>query len=519
MEQPSTPGTPRCPSSADRCAAGRDGGSISVLAVFLYLLFSIIGLGLITVSQIHIKFSGWKKDLALLGFAAESGIKQGVEALAARFAAAASPEVLAEEVYLALKADAEAGGTAVIERLAGAAGSLAAKGGDEGLSWEYGTRFAGGRSTAVDGFFISDNRGCVDATGTLAHRLPRKTASLEFSLRAAAGRVPLFLFPFLIAADADPEKEALLRNDPNLAFAGGSKNDLRPSVTFAGASILPSDPEPLLKKALQIKLFSPDRLTRAEVRLALGLEMVDEPIPEGVYLVRNTNGLGGIYVQGDLRRIILAIENGWQDVFFTQGENAWCLKFQPVPGKTVFRSPAGTEEFDRAPLGIIMIAGQVESLGGGTVDPAGVPTLQTGDPVPSILGGVSLTIVSTDEIEISSHLVQEGVRWTDSIPYLKDSTSQLSVWAGGNLTLNSAARELHVQASLTSGKKIALADSGKSIILAGGLQAAAFETGPNRMTIVPDDRALSPERISGDVPRTAVPLLLVLSFRPLQWNE
>lgn len=519
MRYPCMRGTPLWPLIADGRRVRRQTGSISVMAVFLYLLFTIIGLGLIAVSQLYTKFSGLKKDLSLLGFAAESGIKLGYESLAARLGAVSGPVPVTDEEVLALKTDSEAGGDAVIERLAGSADSLAGKGGDGDQSWEFALRFSGGRSTAHDGFFVSDSRGSVDSTGTIAHRLPRKRASLEFSLRAAAGRIPLFLFPFLIAADPDPEKEDILRNDPNLTFAGAAGSDMRPGVAFAGASVLPSDPEPLLKKALQVKLFSPDRLTRAEVRSALGLEMVDEPVPEGVYLVRNTNGLGGVYVQGDLRRIILAVENGWQDIFFTQGENAWCLKFKPMPGSTVFRSPSGTEEFDQAPLGIIMIAGAVESLGGGTVDAAGIPALQTGDPVPSILRGISLTIVATDRIEISSHLVQEGVRWTESIPYLKDSTSQLSIWAGGNLTLNPASREIHVQASLTSGTKIALAGSGKSAVVAGGLQAAAFELGPNRMTIVPDGRALSPEWISADVPRTAVPLLLVLSLRPLQWND
>jgi hypothetical protein len=519
MRRPCMRGTPRWPFIADERRPRRVTGSISVMAVFLYLLFTIIGLGLIAVSQLYTKFSGLKKDLSLLGFAAESGIKLGYESLAGRLGAVSGPVLLPDEEVLALKTDSEAGGDAVITRLAGSADSLSGKGGDGDQAWEFALRFSGGRSTAHDGFFVSDSRGSVDSTGTIAHRLPRKKASLEFSLRAAAGRIPLFLFPFLIAADPDPEKEDFLRSDPNLTFAGAAKSDVRPGVAFAEASVLPSDPEPLLKKALQIKLFSPDRLTRAEVRSALGLEMVDEPVPEGVYLVRNTNGLGGVYVQGDLRQIILAVENGWQDIFFFQAENAWCLKFKPAPGSTVFGSPSGTEEFDRAPLGIIMVAGKVQSLGGGTVDAAGIPALQTGDPVPSVLRGVSLTIVATEEIEISSHLVQEGVRWTDSIPYLKDSTSQLSVWAGGNLTMNSAARELHVQASLTSGKKIALAGSGKSAVVAGGLQARAFELGPNRMTIVPDGRVLSTERMPGDVPRTAVPLLLILALRPIQWND
>lgn len=513
------PGTQRWPATADRREPRRERGSISVLAVFLYLLFSIIGLGLIAVSQIYTKFSGLKKDLVLLGFAAESGIKQGYGDMVARLGAAAGPAVLTEEETLALEAASAAGSGAIIERLIGPAASLSGSGGDGSEVWEFGATFRGGRCAAQDGFFVSDDRGSVDSTGTLAYRLPRKKASLEFSLRAAAGRVPLSLFPFLIASDAGPEAEALIRNDPNISFAGAAKNDIRPRPAFVGGSALPTDFEPLLKKALQVKIFSTDKLTRAEVRAALGLEMADEPVPEGVYLVRNTNGLGGIYVQGDLQEMILAIENGWQDIFFMQAGNAWILKFKPAIGRTTFISPAATEEFVHTPLGIVMIAGKVESLGGGTVDESGVPARQTGDPVPAVLNGVSLTIVSTDRVAISSHLVQEGVRWTDGIPYLKDSSSRLTVWAGGDLSLNPEGKELHVQGSLTSGKKIAISGLGGNLVLAGGLQAGGLELGANRMTVVPDERDLSPERGIGDGPRTAVPLLFVLGLRPLRWND
>lgn len=519
MRQPFMPGTRLWPAAADRGEPRRERGSISVLAVFLYLLFSIIGLGLIAVSQIYTKFSGLKKDLVLLGFAAESGIKQGYDALAARLSAAAGPAVLTDEEYLALEAAYAAGGGAILERLIGPASSLSGSGADGSQAWKSGATFLGGRSTALDGFFVSDDRGSVDSTGTLAHRLPRKKASLEFSLRAAAGRVPLSLFPFLIASDSGPEAEAIIRNNPDISIAGAAKNDIRLRPAFAGSSVLPTDFEPLLKKALQVKLFSTDTLTRAEVRAALGLEMVDEPVPEGVYLVRNTNGLGGIYVQGDLQEMILAIENGWQDIFFTQGEKAWCLKFKPAIGRTTFVSPAATEEFDHTPLGIVMVAGKVESLGGGTVDGNGIPSLQAGDPVPSVLNGVSLTIVSTDRVEISSHLVQEGVRWRDGIPYLKDSSSRLTVWTGGDLSLAGGGKEIHVQGSLTAGKKAAVSGLGGTLVLAGGLQAGGLELGANRLTVVPDERDVSPEYSIGDGPRTAVPLLFVLGLRPLRWND
>jgi hypothetical protein len=102
---------------------------------------------------------------------------------------------------------------------------------------------------------------------------------------------------------------------------------------------------------------------------------------------------------------------------------------------------------------------------------------------------------------------------------LKDSSAKLSIWAGGDLTLAPAGKEIQVHAALTAGKKLAVSGSGKSLILAGGLQAGGLELGGNRMTVVPDERDLAPGLASGDAPRTAVPLLIVLALRPLRWND
>ena len=78
-----------------------------------------------------------------------------------------------------------------------------------------------------------------------------------------------------------------------------------------------------------------------------------------------------------------------------------------------------------------MVNGNIASLGGGTVGPDATLTLTEGTDAPSILSGVSLTIVSAGETVISTHLVQEGVRWTDGLPYIKDSTAQLFLYASG----------------------------------------------------------------------------------------
>ena len=56
--------------------------------------------------------------------------------------------------------------------------------------------------------------------------------------------------------------------------------------------LIPSDATPQLAETLRIKIFSPDKLTVYQLRQALGLPLVNEPVPDGVYLIVNDAGLG-----------------------------------------------------------------------------------------------------------------------------------------------------------------------------------------------------------------------------------
>ena len=302
-------------------------------------------------------------------------------------------------------------------------------------------------------------------------------------------------------------------------------------MNFAEESAIPGAADPLLKKALNIGLFTPGKPTRAELRAALGLEMVDEPVPEGVYLVHSEAALGGIYVQGDMDEIILAIEAGFQVISFRRGIDTWLLKFSPAQSQTFFVSPLESLTFNRVPLGIIMVNGRIHSLGGGIINAAGEAELKLDEAIPCILRGVSLTIVSSDEVKLSSHLIHECVKWLDGIPYLKDSTSQLMIYANGRdfmdetekagkILINpNAPAELKLQATLTAKNSIEIGGTQKTIALAGGLQAGNVSINGNTFMILPDERMLSTDIIPVNSPSTTSPLLVILSFRPLQWNE
>jgi hypothetical protein len=180
---------------------------------------------------------------------------------------------------------------------------------------------------------------------------------------------------------------------------------------------------------------------------------------------------------------------------------------------------------------MILINGAVQSLGGGIMGPGGFPTIVTDAAIPSLLRGVSLTIVASDKMTITSHLVQQGVKWIGSIPYLKDSTSQLILYASGRDLVEgqetagqvvigpNAPREIALQASITAKNGFVSEGGSKTILVAGGIQTKSIALNGSDLTVVPDDRLRDPSRIPDHAPATTRPLLAVLSLRPLRWSD
>lgn len=295
--------------------------------------------------------------------------------------------------------------------------------------------------------------------------------------------------------------------------------------------MIPDDVGPLLSQALNIKIFSPEDLSTAELRAALGLEPTRDPIPEGVYLIKNDLGLGGVYVHGDVQEMVLAVEAGYQIISFRQNEETWTLKFNPARSQTEFSAPSGTLAYELVPLGIVMVNGRIESLGGGIPNSTGAPSLVRDEVVPSLLQGISLTIVSSDQTAISSHLVDQGLRWQNGIPYLKDSTSQLVVYSTGkdfwsdedrqgNILIDAnAPNEIKIQASIAARDGFIIEGNSKTLSLVGGLQTSSLDVHGNILKITPDERLLANMLIPQLSPVTTYPLLFILGLTAVQWNE
>ena len=256
-----------------------------------------------------------------------------------------------------------------------------------------------------------------------------------------------------------------------------------------------------------------------------------DPVPDGVYLIENDLGLGGIFVQGSLDEMILAVRGDAQIVVFRAGEAEWRLEWSPAGSRTEFAAPQGSRYYDLVPLPLLFVNGALAALGGGTIGPDGRVDMCFDGRTPAVLNGVDLTIVSADRVTIATHLILEGVRWQDGIPYSKGSEAQLAILAagrdavtgerteGGISVSDGAPANLKLQASLTAAAGgFGIEGPARSVELLGALHADAYAGNGSRLTLYRDDRAAA-----GGFPRiaplTAEPQLAVYALKVLAWRE
>jgi len=511
--------------------AGRKSGSVTLVVVFVYFIFSAIGLGLFMLARLHRQWSLTGRDSLLLSTAAENGARAAIGEMGMTLAGRSFPLNLTGEEYEILRSAARAGGTEPLEASLGCGLPLTISGRGGAAEWTAGLGFSPERVTEDGSCFTAAYRGTIDSRGWLTGRARTKRTYLEIEMSVMAGHVHLSAFPFLLAGEKGPEQAADLIAGNSLVLAPPEGVRGRLPAAATERSLIPSNAGPLLAEALKIKIFSPADLTIARIRQALGLEPSPDPVPDGVYLIVDDLGLGGVFVQGDVEEMLLAAAEGRQYIQFLLEEGAWRIWFNPNEPRTEFFGPEDRRSFDLRPLPIVLVNGSVASLGGATVDGLGNLTLSTATETPAILAGLPLTIVSSGETVISSHLVQEGVRWTDGIPYLKDTKAQLFLFASGSDFLTgsktngrvrigaSGPDDLYLQAAVTARDGFRLDGSGKNIILSGSLQAGGLEAGTNRLSIRPDDRLLSPLSSPASAPRSTEPVLFISGWEALRWTD
>jgi hypothetical protein len=507
-------------------------GTMTLITAFLFFIFSALGLSLIYLSQIHLKTSGFKKNSTLIEYAAENGIKQGFNNLLSLLAEAPSPAVLSPEEFNELRENARSHGTKIIEEFLGLKLPFLISDSWEKLSWKSSMNCTLERIVEEENYFRSMYKISIDSEGMLHNLVPKRKSTLSASLGILAGQLPLPSLPFLVDKKLKLEEKANFTEKNKISLSPSKKNYIQPEISFSEEKLIPEEANSLLSKAFKTKFFHPQNLSSSKLREILGLEKSEEPVPDGVYLIKDSTGLGGVYVQGDVDEMILAIEDGFQVISFRIQLESWILKYSPSKIKTFFASPDKISSYDLISLGIIIINGKVKSLGGGVVDSIGQVAMVKDEEIPSILQGIQLTIISSDRITLSSHLIRQGIKWQEGIPYAEDSTSQLMIFSAGKdiwdktatdggITIDeSSPEEIKVHASLTaSGKGFSIEGEGKKVQILGSLQATDYVSQENTLKIIFDDQVLDENNASRNVPVTAKPILYIFSFRALDWEE
>jgi hypothetical protein len=502
-----------------------------ISTTLLFLAFSVLGMGMLLLSQVHLKAGAGRKLSMILDYASENGVKRGLEALGERMDSGDALVVISPDLAADYKEDSLRGGQKIAADFFGWAFPREDRETWEGMNWSSTTACPG--VWAEDrGEYVSVTYGIrIDAEGSLTGFKPKRASSCSASLEALTGRLPLPCIPLFINKDVTPGEGSGFMSANGISFRT-TPNDRRPRLQAGGGPLIPKDAFPQLAKALKIDLFRPEDLNNAVLRQALGLEPSNDPVPDGVYLIHDDLGLGGIFVQGDVAEMVAAIDGDYQVIRFAAEAGDWVLRFSPSLGRTMFDTPGGSLVFDLVPAGIICINGSVASLGGGIVEPSGSIVMVTDEAVPSLLAGVSLTIVSSDRVTISSHLFSQGVRWKDGIPYIKDPSSQLIIYATGKdfldggveegriVVADSAPRALTVQASLVAaGSGFAIEGTGKAVELLGGIQATDYDSTGNSLAISADPSLTAARAIPGVAPLTTGPMRYIASFRVLEWSE
>lgn len=499
--------------------------------LLLFCVFSGLGLAMLHASGLHLKINAFRKYSTILDYASESGLKRGLGDLAGRLEAEALPASVPAERVEGLRESPAAAFALLLEEGLGALFPRVLRESYGDLTWE--SRAACGLDALVDkgDYFLITAGLRIESSGGSSRVGRTKLSVLEGSLAFLAGRLPLPALPLFIKEDMTDARKAAFLSDEGVRFISKPGEVIEPGLAAAAEGVMPEDMGAVVAKALNIGVFRPGDLAPARLREALGLEPSTEPVPDGVYLVRDDLGLGGVFVQGGLDEMVLAVNGSAQVIAFRAGGAEWVLEFSPAESRTVFRTPEGSFAFDLVPLPIVICNGPVDSLGGGWVDGDGRVEMIDDAGRPSLLNGVGLTIVSADKVTITSHLVLQGVRWLDGVPYAKDSRAELVIVSTGRDAVSGEAREggvavaagapadLKLQASITSAAgKFTIEGPGKDVELLGALHAAGYAGHGSTLAIARDERVAAGV-VPENAPLAAEPLLAVVSLKVLAWKE
>ena len=351
----------------DRVPGIPERGSVTMTVLLLLVVFSGLGLAMVHASGIHLKINGFRRFSTLLDCASENGLKRGLRDLSSWLEADCLLAPVPEERVEAVRTAPRQEFPRLLDAAVGSAFPRVLEETFDGMTWRSRAECGFGGLTDMSGYLRISAFLRIESSGGLLEVRPRRLSSLEGSLGFLAGRLPLAAIPLYIKGEMTDGEKAAYCGENGISLPRKPGQAVGVSLVAAPDGILPEDAGGLAAKALNIGIFRPGDLSPARLREALGLEVSADPVPDGVYLIHNDLGLGGVFVQGDLDEIVLAIRGDAQIAVFRVGDAEWRLEWSPARSRTEFLAPEGTVSYDLVPLPILFVNGAIGALGGGAI--------------------------------------------------------------------------------------------------------------------------------------------------------
>ncbi len=171
-------------------------GVTTLISVFLFFVFSTLGLSMLYFSQIYLKLSAYKKNSTLLDYASENGIKHGFNHLINLLSPAVPPSLLSSEEANELRDNTRNKGSEIIEKLLGSKPPFQNSQGWENIGWESVTNFYFEEIEEKEDYFHATYKAEIRSEGKIKNFKQTRESRLESLMGIFAGNLPPPLYPF-----------------------------------------------------------------------------------------------------------------------------------------------------------------------------------------------------------------------------------------------------------------------------------------------------------------------------------
>lgn len=279
---------------------------------------------------------------------------------------------------------------------------------------------------------------------------PVRTGSAQISVDLLKGRIPLDEIPLFISGTAPENMERFLETMKIRAPRPERPVVAKPEVEFRLKAYL-----------LDCFKIKGTALGWPEIREKLHLEISDEPIEEGLYLIQEGETVEAVFIQGDVDRLRFSIDGDKQVMTIYFHNTPYCLKY--IPGQCTFETWESREESRGCFREKIMVNGNIWNLE------------QEG--AAAFVEGARIQVLTAGKIVIRSSLNPElpvlkkiTVSHIALISTAKNLVSQKEVEAG--IVLN-AQEDIQIHATLISAGKVI--NQGRKVRIDGSLYSNGIE--------------------------------------------